>query len=180
MFGLFKNKKREETEFLIEMMSVTSEELQKQKIDEALNILDIKLKKTNDHQKYCIKTTVAFVRYIVEKHGTKIKDANDNDIITSGVFLFAISSHITKVMGVSFEIVSSLTILELFYENKTVEDLSEYIPVIGKTYNKTLQSSKIIDAIGQNFVKFLNEKQTSQFEKLIQIYEMCRNNISDQ
>ena len=164
----------------MEMMSILSEDLQKQKINEALNILGIQLEKTDEIHQYCIKTTVAFVIYIVEKYGTEIKNANDDDIITAGVFLFSISNHITRVMGVSFEAVSSLTILDLFYENKTIEELSEYIPVIGETYNKTLQSSKIIDAIGQNFVKFLNEKQTSQFEKLIQIYEMCRNNISDQ
>ena len=161
-------------------MELLFEDLNKQKIDVALETLGIKLENINSNQEFCIKSTVAFVRYIIDKYGTEIKNADDDDIITAGIFLFSISNHITRIVNSDFEIVSSITVLELFYENKDIKELSDYIPVIGETYNKTLQSSKIIHAIDQNFVKFLNEEQISQFDKLIQIYEMCRNNISDQ
>jgi hypothetical protein len=178
MFGFFKRKQKDR-EFMMRLMTAAAEGEQRSKINAALSSLGIQLEAEEDNSQYCIKTTAAFVKKIVEEYGTDIQNANDDDIVTAGIFLFTVSNHITRVIGAPFEAVSSITLFELFSDVKSIGELTEYIPIIGSTYNTAAENTKIIDAIGQSFVNFLNEQQYSQFENLIKLYGICRANIKD-
>ena len=179
MFGLFKSRRKKEEEFMLKMMSAAAEGEQRAKINAALGSLDVQIEPIEDNAQYCIKTSALIVKKIVEGYGTDLTKADDDDIITMGLFLFAVSNHITRVIGAPFEEVSAITLLELFSDVRPSEEMTNYIPIVIDTYNSAATDSKIVDAIGQNFVKWLNEQTHSQFEKLIVLYKMCRENIKD-
>lgn len=161
------------------MMRIAAEGQERSKINAALGSLGLEQERVDDSSQYCIKTSVAFVKKIIEEYGTNINEPDDDDIITAGVFLFVISNHITRVIGAPFEIVSAITPLMLFSNSTRIKDIPDLVSVIIDTYNGAAENTKITDAIGQNFVKYLDQQEYSQFRKIVELYGICRESISD-
>lgn len=159
------------------MMRAYAEGEERAKINQALGSLGIQLKSEDDSAQYSIKTTAAIVRAIMEKYGTDLKKINDDDMFTAGIFLFAISNHITRVVGAPFEQVAAITPLELLRESRSLEQLAGYVNPIGNTYNNAAKNSKIIDAIGQNIVEWISTPEHDRFDKIVKLYGLCRENI---
>lgn len=179
MFGFFKRKKQKEIEILRTLMSAAAEGEQRAKINAAIGSLGIQLPPENDNTKYCINTCAVIVRNIMESYGTKPEDANDDDIFTAGLFLFTVSNHITRIVGAPFETVASVTPLELFSATRSPLEMAEYVHLIGNLYNDTMDNGRVCEAIGQSLAKWIMFPTHEQFDKLIQLYRLCRENISE-
>lgn len=185
MFGLFKRKKKSNLDFLNDpdffktMMHSAAEGQQRANVNQALGSLGIQLPAEESNTQYCIKRTSALTKYIMTRAGTDTSCIEDDDIFTAGVFAFTIGNHLTRIIGAPFEEVTALTVLDLFHEDRPVKQLTEYIRPIIDTYNGLCTSSKIIEAIGQNVAKWINEPTDEQFTKLVSIYKLCRDSIQE-
>ena len=179
MFGFLKRKKQKEIEFLRTLVRASAEGEQRAKINSAIGSLGIQLRPENDNALYCVKTCAVIVRAIIENYGTKIEDVNDDDIFTAGLFLFVLSDHIARIVGAPFETVASIAPLELFSTTHSPLEMAEYVQLIGKLYNETMDKSRICEAIGQNLAKWIALPTHEQFDRLIQLYGLCRENISE-
>jgi hypothetical protein len=177
MFNFFKSKREKNLEFLRLMISAAAEGEHRAKINSAIGSLGIQLKPENNNALYCIKTSAVIVKNIMEQFGTNLSDVDEDDIFTAGVFLFTVSNHITYVIRTPFEEVASITPLELFSATHDPSEIANYVAAIGNTYNSISQSSKIIEVIGQNLITWIDAPTQEQFNKLVQLYGLCRKNI---
>ncbi|MCP5361667.1 MAG: hypothetical protein H6908_03360 [Hyphomicrobiales bacterium] len=177
MFGFFKGTKQKDLEFFKEMMSAAAEGEQRAKINSAIGSLGIQLEPENDNSQYCIKVSSALVKKIMMSHGTTIKSAENDDILTAGLFLFVVSNHITRVVGAPFEEVSSIAVLDLFYDISSPQEIAEYVNPIANLYNDASTNSKIPLAIGQNLVKWIEEPIHENYTRLVELYKLCRENL---
>jgi len=176
MFKVFKSKKRKDLEFISSILKSCAEGEYCEKISEALKTLNVHLKTEYDNTKYCVEVTVVIVRKIIEKYGTDLnKNYVDDDIFTAGFFCFVISNHITRIVKSEFETVSTLAVLDLFGFSKAIE-ISNYINPIADMYNE-IADAKLITALGQNFVKWIENPTDEQFDKMIQLYGICKKSI---
>jgi len=130
-----------------------------------------------DNTKFCIKANAAFMRRVLGNYGTSLKDADDDDIFTAGLFVFTISNYLAQLQNVMFETVANNTFLEIFIETHHHEKLIQYIDLLIKYYNHTAKNSKIILAITQNVDKWFTNPEPVQLDKIVELYGLCRSHI---
>lgn len=140
-------------------------------INQALVSLELKpITDDVDNSIFCIHSSVAIVKVIMQMAEVNSKPIREDDIFTGGVFVFVASNHITLLMDEVFEFVSSLCVLELFGMNR-----ADCVQAISGTYNNAIKTSpKAIQALGENFVAWLNNPTAEKFEKLIELYVLFR------
>ena len=117
------------------------------------------------------------MRRVLGNYGTSLKDADDDDIFTAGLFVFTISNYLAQLQNVMFETVANNTFLEIFIETHHHEKLIQYIDLLIKYYNHTAKNSKIILAITQNVDKWFTNPEPVQLDKIVELYGLCRSHI---
>lgn len=179
MFGFLNRKKKdkpEDDEFMKALNETYLEGVERAIIDRALETLSVELDHIDNRTEYCFKRSSEIVTEIVKSCGTDIK-LDDDDILTAGLFLFVVSNHISYKLDTSFEQVSSMAVAAFLKNNKTIEEIPDYINAIAGIYNKTAVDSKVTIAIGQNLIKWLESPSDEHFSKLLEIYGICRTNM---
>ena len=147
------------------------------KINTALDTINIRLDTESDSVTYARDAPVSIVAAIIKGYGEKIKDSTEDDIIVAGIFLFTICSYMADFIDETFEVSSSIAILSLFCQKNNIDTITRCIPIIVNMYNKEVKEGKTIVAIGQNIELWLNNPTQEQFERLINLYAIVRQGL---
>lgn len=142
------------------------------------NNVDIIENETNEQ--FCINASLTITRKIIEGCNFDIRDAFISpcqygpDIVTTGIFLFTISAHLTTVTKTTFEPISAFCFLQLFRE-KVTQDLFQ---IAVYAYNKMLNANPSpIKIIGEHFVNWIEHQDLECFERLIQLYHFTKSSV---
>jgi hypothetical protein len=144
-------------------------------INKALVSLDLKpINNEVTGSNFCIFSSSKIVKAIMQKANVNLKPIHDDDILTGGIFVFMASNHITLLMDEVFEFVSSICVLELLGR-----DRADCVQPIAKIYNNSFTTSPAgIQALGDNFVAWLNNPTDEGFNKIIELYMIFRKHLT--
>src|SRR4051812_37453741 len=84
------------------------------RVNRALASEGVQLVAEPDNSQYCIKASAAIVRFIAQGVVISMPTGDSNENFTAGIFAFVVSDYLTRIFEAPFEIVSSITVLELF------------------------------------------------------------------
>ena len=166
-------KKRNDREFLKEIVSAAAEGESRAQVNRALGSVGVEFDAEPDNAQFCIKASAAVVELIMKRAGKDPKSATSDDIFTGGVFGVVASNHLTRLVGAQFETVSSIVPLELF----GLEAASD-VPEIINAYNRITQEGRIAEAIGQNIALWIAEPSDERLDKLAKLYKLCNDSIN--
>lgn len=166
--GLFGRKRREQ-EFLLEFVKAAQEGQSKASIRSAISTLGVTLNHSDD---------VQFVGYAASawaKAVAKESSRTEKEQLAAGIFAMVAANHFSYKVGSSFELASSLAILDTLGLSG-----SDRTPEVIDLYNKTVSSRPdIIKAIATTLINWEWNPSSDKLNRCRELYRICRDGISD-
>ncbi len=180
MFNFLKNTKQSDSTLGTNLTERRFEENCRAKITKAIQSLNINIEQDLDNTRYGVESTLAVVRKIMDTAGVDMNDIaeDEDDIFTGGLFCLILSSHITRVVKSEFEIVSAMAIFNLLFDSCR-KHTGEYVPLIINLYAQGVDNNReVINAVGQNFVEWIENPTDEHFVKTVGLYHVCKKSIA--
>jgi hypothetical protein len=122
-----------------------------------------------DNSQYSIRASAAIVRLTAKAADISIGKSNEGDAFIAGIWAFVVSDHITNIMGVSFEVVAPIVVIDLL----GLEAAGD-VPALINSFNRMGQEGRVTEAIGQNVAKWISAPTDEKFDNLVALYKLCR------
>ena len=101
--------------------------------------------------------------------------ADDDDRFVAGIFVFAFSDYFTLVLPGDFEEASTLAMMKVL----GVEEFHRgFVDTIEESYNELVRSRpKILEGISKACEFWFKSPGTSEFERLVEMFELARTHV---
>lgn len=120
---------------------------------------------------FCINFAINLMHYIIGQTNEKLKSTDSNSesdrTTINGLFLFVFTSHLTKLLGLNFESVSSATAC-IFLGKETKKHISSII----SSYNAAQTKSSFAYVLGSHFAEWINSPSDKTLGKLLELYTL--------
>lgn len=125
---------------------------------------------------FCISSSIKIMNHIVnqtkEKPGSTNSTIETDTSIVAGLFLLVFTNHLTRLLGLDFEPVSTATI-NLFLGKEIFE---KHISSIISTYNAAQTKSSFAAVLGSHFAEWINFPTSEKLNKLLELYTLFLKN----
>ncbi len=166
--GLFGRKRREQ-EFLLEFVKAAQEGQSKASIRSAVSTMGGTLNHSDD---------VQFVGYAASAWAKEVateSTGTEKEQLAAGLFAMVAANHFSYKVGASFELASSLAILDTLGLAG-----SDRAPDVIDLYNKTVISRPdIIKAIATTLINWEGNPSSDKLDRCRQLYQICRDGVTD-
>jgi hypothetical protein len=172
MFSWLFDRRRRNEEFLRELVKAAAEGHQLHRLRQAIARVSADKLDGTDATENAGVAAAALVNAIVAKSIGQIDDEDDRFV--SGLFAVVFSNHFSMMVAGTFEFASTLAVLRVL----GTEQFKLWFNAIISFYNEASRAdSQEIQAIGITCALFYNEPSTTHFEKLVELFELCRKNV---
>jgi len=151
------------------MQSQNNDSEVRAKVDRALGSRAAQVPTGLDDSQYSIRASAAIVRVVAEAANMSIENGDEGDDFVAGIWAFVVSSHITYIVGTSFEVIAPIVAMDVL----GLEAASD-VPTLINSYNRMAQEGRVTEAIGQNVAKWIFTPTDESFDKLVMLYKLCR------
>jgi hypothetical protein len=178
MFWKSKRRREEERRFTLDLMRAAAEGKNRAMINRALGTLGKQLPPEPDNAKFCTLAVCEIVTSVMERVGHRPRTADDDSQFVGGMFAFVASDYVSRIVGTSFETVSSIAVIALFYGAANASEGAALVGEVGRAYNKlAIEDGAVLRMIGEAIAEWINDPTEAGVEKLVGIFNLCRNGV---
>ena len=173
MLGIFGRKRREQ-EFASTMMKALAEGQSRAQVNRATGTIGAQFESDPDNNHYCMNAVAALVPIVMRDAGCDMADLSKPDIFNGSIFAFTFSSHLSRLIGAQFEIISTAVLIPLFYRpvKKHGAELSELMPYVIDMFNKLSTHGQVVTDIGQRFADWVTTPSPENYERMVHSYRV--------
>ena len=169
MFGLFKSKKQR----AMESMSMISKGMIKGTLEDN----GIHIEGTDNVEDFCIQSSKAVGRIILNQLGIALGEGKEDDIFVAGAFVVGAGNYITHHMNENFEVISGAALV-FFYDEEGVGNSEVLAGETIDAYNEMMTGGKSGEAMMGCIAMFFENSSEEHLEKLAKLYDLFRKRLS--
>jgi hypothetical protein len=142
-----------------------------------MSLVSLKIFKKRDYEsntKFCLNYSVGIMQCIINASNADmnptLNNKDEDHIIICGLFLLIFANHIARLMGVSFKVVGTASIICLFGEDA----YKRHIDSIISSYNLAHTPSHMAFVARDIISKWIDEPTDEKFYRLIELYTITK------
>ncbi len=157
---------------------IPSNDAGREKIERALRSLGRRAPTTPDSNDYATEVTKTIVIAVLERARRPLLSIDDDGRFVGAIFAFVAGDIVSQMTGATFEIVSSVSVVTLFFDAKHAAEGGTLVNEVSTAYNKLVRENpRVLQAIGQNLSEWLSAPTDAQLSKLGDLFEVCRASV---
>ncbi|MGE0061433.1 MAG: hypothetical protein AB7T86_05070 [Xanthobacteraceae bacterium] len=150
-----------------------SHQTPKEKLSVSLAALGITVDPDQEDNQFCIAATMKMTRLVMENAGANPASFDDIDAFIAGLFSFTIADVVTRQIGGTFEIVSSVAAGFVTSVRDDPERQGLFVRELIEAFNGRASASTVT-AIGRTTISLLNEPTDKELARLAGLFELSR------